>query len=406
MPPTAPPAPAERPRPAALRGPGRALVLGLGLGGCGGAAPPTPPLAGAGIVLSPGQDGAPTGARAGTHRLALQTVGLRRDGRWSGPPAERWTVDRGSLAQAWTLRARPAGTGPLALVLRIPGARLRETAGVVEIRAPDGHRWSWGPVAAWDATGRPLPLRLALPTGASDPQDARIELILDDTDARWPLEVDPVLRTAAWSAAVTHEALAGLGDLDGDGFPEVGVSARGSTSGMPGQVLLYPGGTAGPGRPLALSTTGRSWRFGRALAGAGDLDGDGLDELVVGEDEQVLVYAGTAGLFGTSGAPAPTALAEPTGAGSTDFGEAVAGAGDVDGDGHDDLLVGAPAALVGGTSAGQAWLFLGSATGPDPSPAARLDGSSGARFGGSVLRSRVSPVVRSLAVYGNSLTAA
>lgn len=82
--------------------------------------------------------------------------------------------------------------------------------------------------------------------------------------------------------------------------------------------------------------------FGAALAGAGDLEGDGLNEVLIG------AY-GIAEVTIIRGNDDVTAATITTLSGSYRFGESVAGAGDVNGDGYGDIVVGAPG--TGGTSA-------------------------------------------------------
>jgi hypothetical protein len=91
------------------------------------------------------------------------------------------------------------------------------------------------------------------------------------------------------------------------------------------------------------------------VAGAGDVDGDGLGDLIVGAPGNgagaAAVYAGSNGslLHAWQGQAA-----------GDRFGHAVAGAGDLDGDGRADLLVGAPSADEGGQDAGSVYAFSGS----------------------------------------------
>jgi hypothetical protein len=106
---------------------------------------------------------------------------------------------------------------------------------------------------------------------------------------------------------------------------------------------------------------------GISVSSAGDVDGDGLDDLLVG------AYENDDG--GTSAGKAYLILAASLGSTSTidlslaDYsfvgenpgdlaGHSVAGAGDVDGDGLDDLLVGAHGNNDGGNGAGKAYLIL------------------------------------------------
>lgn len=114
----------------------------------------------------------------------------------------------------------------------------------------------------------------------------------------------------------------------------------------------------------ALEDAALGWRgdvgagWGRSLAWAGDTDGDGLGELLVGGEGQAALVGWQAGWSGISGA-----RARLVGEGSEDLGAAVAGAGDLDGDGRMDLLVGAPDADRGASDGGAAYLVFGPVSG-------------------------------------------
>ena len=158
------------------------------------------------------------------------------------------------------------------------------------------------------------------------------------------------------------------GDTNRDGYPDLAVGAPQATGG--GRVYVYHGSEGGlttsPSRVLT-GPDGVGRAFGAALGGGGDLDGDGSADLIVGGGAgaiRVHVYlGGAAGLTDTPG----VSLDAPAGnAGS--FGGAVASVGDVNGDGLDDVLVGAGAesATPGvGTypGSGRAYLYLGRASG-------------------------------------------
>ncbi len=137
-------------------------------------------------------------------------------------------------------------------------------------------------------------------------------------------------------------ALNVAGDVDRDGFVDVLVGAprdddQGTSS---GSVSLLSGKTGG----LLFKWTGHSAddRFGYAVAGAGDVDGDGWLDVIVGApfDDTIPGHYGVARVFsGQTGAVIWTL----TGIGiPSSFGYAVDAAGDVDQDGRADLLIAAP----------------------------------------------------------------
>ena len=194
-------------------------------------------------------------------------------------------------------------------------------------------------------------------------------------------------------------SLASAGDLDGDGFIDVVVGAMGDTGSgsWSGSAYVWYGTASGLDTSqhdeVFSSDPGGQEYFGASAAGLGDLDGDGHDDLALGSpnDGPLGSYSGAVYLFygaasGVEGS-ARERLYPSDGAASDTFGEELARAGDLDGDGHDELLVAAPGVDDAGSRAGAAYLFYGTASGLDSGREQQLTGSDtdeDDRFGSAV----------------------
>lgn len=193
-------------------------------------------------------------------------------------------------------------------------------------------------------------------------------------------------------------SVSGAGDIDADGFSDVIVGAyRASPGGRTdaGAASVFLGAREGvaltPARRLEGATAGDF--FGFSVAHAGDVNSDGFSDLVVGAylaDPGGMSAAGSSYVYlGSASGIAATATRELPG---TTLGEmsgfAVAGAGDVDGDGYSDLAIGWSRASPGGrVGAGATAVFLGGTSGVGAAPARVLEGrEAGDLFGASLQR--------------------
>jgi hypothetical protein len=180
-------------------------------------------------------------------------------------------------------------------------------------------------------------------------------------------------------------SVASAGDVNGDGYADLVVGARNADPGgrrLAGTASVFLGSASGVAATPARVLEGAAEvdQFGWSVASAGDVNGDGYADLVVGAPGPFfadIVRAGTASVyFGSASGVAATPARVLEGVAPQDnFGRSVASAGDVNGDGYADLVVGAPGADPGGRDqAGTASVYLGSASGVGATPARVLEG--------------------------------
>ncbi|TWT45184.1 FG-GAP repeat protein [Phycisphaerae bacterium RAS1] len=152
-------------------------------------------------------------------------------------------------------------------------------------------------------------------------------------------------------------AVAVLSDVSGDGIPELIVPAPFNDAGASnaGRVYVYSGATGMALPGLTLTAGSANANLGYSIADAGDVNGDGVADVIAGLPQVGTTGAGSVRIY--SGATGMLIRAIAGQASGDAFGYSVAGAGDVNGDGRADVLVGAPFHDTAGASAGRAYVY-------------------------------------------------
>ena len=181
--------------------------------------------------------------------------------------------------------------------------------------------------------------------------------------------------------------IGGIGDTNGDGYDDIAFGAPGySSDGGAAWVVLGPVSAGGQGKTLSSTDgtvnglSGSAGECGTSVGYAGDIDGDGYDDAFMGcpAGDRLNVYYGP--LTGTLG-PTSVAHSLTPSTGGVEFGAAAAALGDVDGDGNDDFAVSGPSAS---SSAGAVYLYWGPLSG-SPGSDVSITGDTTAGFGNALL---------------------
>ena len=191
----------------------------------------------------------------------------------------------------------------------------------------------------------------------------------------------PTTAFSGYPGALTGSSVANAGDVNGDGFSDVLVGAPEASNGQAneGLAFMYYGSSSGLAATpnLTLEMNVANARFGYSVATAGDVNGDGYADVVIGAPDAA--GAGRAYIFhGGPGGLSSTPTLTLNGTAVSRFGHSVSTAGDINGDGFSDVLIGAP-------SAGTVSIHIGGVGGSTTVPALVLPNPQvGSNFGWSV----------------------
>jgi|GEM_PF-4609481 hypothetical protein len=175
-------------------------------------------------------------------------------------------------------------------------------------------------------------------------------------------------------------SIANADDVNGDGCDDLiaGIRFPGSLVDHLGGAYIYLGSREGISPTPNITFTGvyNKDYFGRSVAGAGDVNRDGYADVIIGANNTP--SGGTAYVYYGSkeAGDIPTHYTTINAIESnSQFGYSVTGAGDVNCDGFSDVIIGAITANGGGDEKGQAYVFLGSVSGINSSPAVTYTGA-------------------------------
>ncbi len=321
----------------------------------------------------------------------------------------QYVNDEKGMRQNFIIRQRPAGVEDLSVSMLVTSSLTVKSKGTNQLvfHTKDNSKdvkLVYDDLKVWDADHKILPAKMELNEITNT-----VTISVDDNNAVYPVTIDPLNRNAEWSTSadgvlpglLTNLQLqvqttygytvAGLGDINGDNFDDVAISAptmadvitgSGNLAGV-GAVFIYLGSPTGlpalPNKILQPTTAVEGALFGFSVD-AGDITGDGRNDIVIGAplDRYQTTAAGLLGPVSvnvTAGkvyvyrsedlfsAPNPTPFLQIRLQGTTCFstgivgllgsnvtanplfGYSVAVTQDLNGDNKADLIVGSPAYL-------------------------------------------------------------
>ncbi len=303
--------------------------------------------------------------QAGTVLQVQGRVEIRRAG-----VTEWYENSARGLEQGFTIESRTEGRAPLMLDLAVDHARAHLRGNAIELWTDAGRRLEYSKLLAEDSRGTVLASRLEVPS------PDRVRLVIEDADAIYPLLIDPLITGQPDARLESNQSdpeghgtpefgfsVSSAGDVNGDGFDDVIVGAPGWDGGQQGEGAAFvflgsAGGIVGSDPSTAqahLESNQALAAFGVSVSNAGDVNRDGFDDVIVGANfyDSVLpgtqlavegaafVFLGSAsGIQGRDPATAHARIFSDDN--EAEFGEQVAGAGDVNRDGFDDVIISAP----------------------------------------------------------------
>ncbi|MFH1536916.1 MAG: integrin alpha [Patescibacteria group bacterium] len=273
----------------------------------------------------------------------------------------------------YTIGGEPIGDDTLKVELNIESddfEYILEDNQIKFIDKNNAYAFAYSDLKAWDVNNQELESEMKL-------EEDKIIMEVNDADANYPITIDPILIRIDWSyggmgGGYLGTSVSSAGDVNGDGFDDVivGEPFYWNNYNLIDEGAAYVFHGSGAGLSIIEDWSGAGNEefalFGTSVSSAGDVNGDGFDDVIVGAPyESGELQKGAAYIFHGSATGLST-TANWIGEGAIEEGEygwSVSSAGDVNGDGYDDVIVGAPYDENGESEEGMAYVYYGSASG-------------------------------------------
>jgi hypothetical protein len=309
------------------------------------------------------------------------------------------------LMQGFTIASRPAGNGDLVIQgFLVTNLQASSSPKKIVFSGNKKKYFQYGKLSAVDSQGKSLPASISY----TDKNGKKIiSLIVDDSQALYPITVDPLSALPDWSVKNINDlttygwSVASAGDVNKDGYGDVIVGAP-NYHNLRGAVFVYYGSASGLRSIPDWTVSGESDQegFGGAVASAGDVNGDGYSDVIISaplhqvngkQAGAVYAYYGSADGLNLDSRNKKIGNKNWSVNGTQDgelFGWSIASAGDVNNDGYSDVIIGSIYHNNGSLQgAGEALVYYGSASGLSTSTAWSIEGIQESEGLGAVVAS-------------------
>ena len=191
------------------------------------------------------------------------------------------------MRQDFILMSKPEGKGNVRLTLAIETPLKVRVGGDALAFIGEGgeEKMKYSRLKVWDANGKILPAHF------EKEELKNIALVVNDNEAEYPIMIDPLSGTIKWAGEGKQEdayfgfSVSTAGDVNGDGYSDIIVGAPYYDNGESneGKAFVYHGNSSGnPALNWTAEPNQVSAYFGSSVSTAGDVNGDGYSDVIVG----------------------------------------------------------------------------------------------------------------------------